>query len=92
MRLERAASVAKNGKFDYFTSTLLISPYQKHQLIKEIGESAAKKYGVKFLYKDLRPIFKEGINEARKADLYMQKYCGCIYSERDRYILKKGAF
>lgn len=84
-RLERAASVARNGKFGAFTTTLLISPYQKHDLIKNIGESAGKKYGVNFLYEDLRRGFKEGREGAREMDLYMQQYCGCIYSEAERY-------
>lgn len=88
MRLERAASVAQKGNFDFFTSTLLISPYQKHELIKEIGEEAAVKYKVDFYYKDFRSYFKEGLNCAREEELYMQQYCGCIYSERDRYIPK----
>ena len=84
-RLDRAASVAKKGNFDAFTTTLLISPYQKHELIKDMGESAGKKYGVDFLYNDLRKGFKEGHASAREMGLYMQQYCGCIYSEAERY-------
>lgn len=85
-RLERAASVAKKGKFDAFTTTLLVSPFQKHELIKRIGEEAASKYGVEFLYKDFREGFKEGVEKSKQLELYRQPYCGCIYSERDRYM------
>lgn len=88
MRLERAASVAKKGGFDAFTTTLLISPHQKHELIKKIGEAAGEKYGVKFHYCDLRPGFKEGREAGRELRLYMQQYCGCIYSEAERYCRK----
>ncbi len=85
-RLERAASVAKSGCFDAFTTTLLVSPFQKHDLIRRIGEEAGKKYGVEFLYKDFRGGFKEGVEKSRELGLYRQPYCGCIYSERDRYM------
>lgn len=88
-RLERAASVARKGGFDAFTSTLLVSPFQKHDLIKQIGEEAGQKYGVEFLYRDFRPGFKEGVEKSKAMGLYRQPYCGCIYSERDRYLPKK---
>ena len=52
-------------------------------------QEAAKKYDIKFLYKDFRPGFREGQNKARELELYMQKYCGCIFSEEDRYLSKK---
>jgi predicted adenine nucleotide alpha hydrolase (AANH) superfamily ATPase len=85
-RLERTASVAKKGGFDAFTTTLLISPHQKHDLIIKVGESAAQKYGVKFYYEDLRPGFRQGRELARALEIYMQQYCGCIYSEAERYL------
>lgn len=88
-RLERTASVAKKGNFDAFTTTLLVSPFQKHDLIVKVGEEAANKYGVKFLYKDFRKGFKEGVEKSKQMQLYRQSYCGCIYSERDRYVIKK---
>ncbi|MBQ5810790.1 MAG: epoxyqueuosine reductase QueH [Clostridia bacterium] len=84
-RMEAAAKYAAENGFDAFTSTLFISPYQNHELMKEIACAAAEKYGVKFLYRDFRPLFREGQAEARELGLYMQKYCGCIYSEEDRY-------
>lgn len=88
-RLERAASVAKKGNFDAFTTTLLVSPFQKHDLIRKIGEEAGRKYGVEFLYKDFRTGFKEGVEKSKELGLYRQPYCGCIYSERDRYAPKR---
>ena len=84
-RLESAAKFAAENGFDSFTSTVFISPYQNHELMKSIAEAAAEKYGIKFLYRDFRPLFREGQAKAREAGLYMQKYCGCIYSEEDRY-------
>lgn len=88
-RLARTASVAKKGNFDAFTTTLLVSPFQKHDLIRSIGEEAANKYGVDFLYMDFRQGFKEGVQRSKELGLYRQPYCGCIYSERDRYIPKR---
>jgi predicted adenine nucleotide alpha hydrolase (AANH) superfamily ATPase len=88
-RLEKTAEFAKQNRFDAFTSTLFISPYQNHELMKEIALESAEKYGVEFLYRDFRPYFKEGQEKARELDLYMQKYCGCIFSEEDRYTKKK---
>ncbi len=84
-RLEEVARYAAENGFEAFTSTLFISPYQNHELMKSIAEEMAEKYGVKFLYKDFRPLFREGQAEARALGLYMQKYCGCIFSEEDRY-------
>ncbi len=84
-RLFKTAEFARDNGFDAFTSTLFISPYQNHGLMKEIAEQAAAEYGVEFLYRDFRPFFKEGQEKAREKGLYMQKYCGCIFSEEDRY-------
>ncbi len=85
VRLEQTAKYAKENGYDAITTTLLVSPYQKHDLIKEQGEEIAKKYGLKFLYKDFRVGFRQGQDKARSLGLYMQKYCGCIYSEEERY-------
>jgi predicted adenine nucleotide alpha hydrolase (AANH) superfamily ATPase len=71
--------------FESFSTTLLISPYQNHDLLRKAGEEAAKRYGVAFLYRDFRPLFREGQRQAREMGLYMQKYCGCIFSEEERY-------
>ena len=80
-----AKYAAENG-FDSFTSTLFVSPYQDHELMKKVAEAAAKKYGIEFLYRDFRVGFREGQAEARSKEMYMQKYCGCIFSEEDRYL------
>ena len=85
IRLEQTSKYAKENGFDTISTTLLISPYQNHEAVKKIGEEMAKKYGLKFLYRDFRPGFREGQNKARELGLYMQKYCGCIFSEEDRY-------
>ena len=86
LRLGKTARIASERNFDAFSTTLLISPYQNHELIREIGEDMAALYGLDFLYRDFRPRFREGRNQARKAGYYMQKYCGCIYSEEERYL------
>ena len=86
LRLAQAAQYAARNGYDSFTTTLLVSPYQKHELIRQIGERLAEQYGIQFLYRDFRVGFREGQEKAREAGLYMQKYCGCIFSEEDRYI------
>lgn len=88
-RMERAAEYASEHGFAYFSSSLLISPYQNHELVRQTGEEYAAKYDVKFLYRDFRPLFQQGQARAREMGMYMQKYCGCIYSEEERYQSKK---
>ena len=85
-RLFEAARQAKEGGFDSFTSSLFISPYQKHELMRTVAERAAACYGVDFLYRDFRPLFRAGQERARELGLYMQKYCGCVFSEEERYL------
>ena len=85
MRLEATAQAAAENGFSAFSTTLTIRPYQNHELIQAAGEEAARKYGVRFLYRDFRPLFREGQAKARELGLYMQKYCGCIFSEEERY-------
>lgn len=85
VRLEQTAKYAKENGYDAISTTLLISPYQKHEELKELGEKIAQKYGLQFLYRDFRVGFREGQTKARELGLYMQKYCGCIFSEEDRY-------
>ena len=84
-RLEETARFAKENGFKYFCSTLLASLYQNHDAIIKAGERFGEKYGVKFLYRDFRPNFREGNNKAKENGFYMQKYCGCIFSEEERY-------
>ena len=85
MRLYEAARAAKEGGFDAFTSSLFISPYQNHELLREVAERAANEYGVQFLYRDFRPYFRAGQERARALGMYIQKYCGCVFSEEERY-------
>ncbi len=84
-RLRSTALMARRGKFDYFTTTLLYSKFQNHALIREIGEAAGKSVGVPFYYQDFRVGWKEGIERSKALNLYRQQYCGCIYSEKARY-------
>ncbi len=84
-RLRTTALIAKRGKFDYFSSTLLYSKFQKHDMLKSIGESIGKSIGVPFFYEDFRSGWKEGIDTSKNLGLYRQQYCGCIYSEKERY-------
>ena len=81
VRLEQTAKYAKEHGYDSFSTTLLISPYQNHEALKLVGEKMAKKYGLNFVYRDFRVGFREGQAKARELGLYMQKYCGCIFSE-----------
>ncbi|MDR2828189.1 MAG: epoxyqueuosine reductase QueH [Acholeplasmatales bacterium] len=88
IRLENVFKYACQFGYDAVSTSLLISPYQNHELIKETCEKLASLYNVKFIYKDFRPLFYEGQNKAREYGLYRQKYCGCIFSlfERDNLI------
>ena len=79
-RLEKVFEYAKKNGYTHVTTTLLISPFQKHDVIRKVCESLAKKYDVIFLYKDYRPLFEEGQQKAKELGMYRQKYCGCIYS------------
>ena len=86
MRLFETARTAKELGFDSFTASLFISPYQNHALMKEVAERAAEEYKIEFLYRDFRPYFKAGQEKARELGFYMQKYCGCVFSEEERYL------
>ena len=79
-RIGRTAKRAAKEGFTHFSSTLLISPYQNHEMIIDIAEKAAKESGVELYYRDFREYFRDGQNIAREEGLYRQKYCGCIYS------------
>ena len=89
VRLEQTAKYAKENGYDAFSTTLLISPYQKHDFLKKIGEEVARKYEIPFFYEDFRIGFRQGQAKARELGLYMQKYCGCIFSEEERYYYRK---
>jgi hypothetical protein len=85
IRLERTLSIAKRGRFDAFTSTLLYSKLQKHDVIRALGQDMAGGGAVAFLYRDFRLGWKEGIETSKAWGLYRQQYCGCLYSECERY-------
>ncbi|SHJ36640.1 epoxyqueuosine reductase QueH [Thermoclostridium caenicola] len=80
VRLEEAARYARETEHDVFTTSLLISPYQDHDLIVRTAKKAAARHGVRFYYEDFRPLYRAGRERARGKHWYMQKYCGCIYS------------
>ncbi len=85
VRLEATARLAKKSKFDAFSTTLLYSKRQKHELIKNIAENASKKYGIPFYYEDFREGWKIGQKLAEESGIYRQQYCGCIFSEKERF-------
>ncbi len=89
MRLSEAAKTAQANGFDAFATTLAISPYQNHELLQQVGQKMSEQFGIPYFYRDFRPYFREAQNKAKELGLYRQGYCGCIYSERDRYEKKK---
>lgn len=84
MRLSRAVQIAKHGNFDAFSTTLLYSKHQKHELIKSLCADLSTA-SVPFLYRDFRLGWTRGIEESRRMGIYRQQYCGCLYSEVERY-------
>lgn len=89
LRLFSAAAYAKQKGMDFFTTTLLISPYQNHDAIIEAGMEMSRIHGVPFYYKDFRIGFYTSKKIAKEMNLYMQKYCGCIFSEKERFARSK---
>ena len=87
-RLIETAKFALNNGYEAFSTTLLISPYQNHDLIKQIAQKIADDKKIAFLYRDFRKHFRSGQQSARALGIYMQKYCGCVFSEEDRYLKK----
>ena len=85
IRLNMTAAVARSAGFSHISTTLLYSKYQKHNVIKELGEEIAGDYGLEFFYEDFREGWKRGIELSKDKGLYRQEYCGCIYSEVERY-------
>jgi epoxyqueuosine reductase len=86
MRLKATARVARGGKFDAFTSTLLYSKFQNHDLIRQLAQQVVQEVGIPFYYVDFRKGWSAGMAKAKKMGLYKQQYCGCIFSERDRFM------
>ncbi len=84
-RLEETARYAAENGFTHFSTTLLVSPYQDHEGICRTAQMLADRCGVAFLYRDFREGFRQGQAKARELGLYMQKYCGCVFSEENRY-------
>jgi predicted adenine nucleotide alpha hydrolase (AANH) superfamily ATPase len=91
LRLTKTAKVAHSNGYDGFTTTLLISPHQKHELIKKVGEKVAKEKGIEFLYADLRKRYSDSRHITKPMNLYRQQYCGCLFSEWERYNQEKPA-
>jgi len=85
MRMRQTASYAKEHGFDCFSTTLLVSPYQQHELIRQAAQAAAAAEGIPFMYIDFRPGWQQGVKISRQLEMYRQPYCGCIFSEKDRY-------
>ena len=85
LRLEETAKIAKEKNFDYFTTTLSLSPYKNSNWINEIGENLKDKYQVEYLYSDFKKKngYKRSIELSKEYNLYRQNYCGCIYSKKD---------
>ncbi|MBE6747086.1 MAG: epoxyqueuosine reductase QueH [Ruminococcaceae bacterium] len=84
LRLEKTAEIAKENSFDFFTTTLTISPLKNAQVINEVGEEMAEKYGVAHLPSDFKKKggYKRSVELSAEFGLYRQNYCGCVYSVR----------
>ena len=82
LRLQKTARQAKEKGYSAFSTTLLVSPYQNHELLKQLGNQIAQEAGIDFYYEDFRPGFKQAQTEAKRKGIYLQKYCGCKYSIR----------
>ena len=84
-RLQTTALIAKRSQFDAFSTTLLYSKFQNHDAIRSIGESVSNQVGLPFIYQDFRTGWKKGVETSKQLGMYRQQYCGCIYSEKERY-------
>ena len=93
MRLEKSGEYAKQNGFDYFTTTLTVSPYKHSATLNQIGEDVSNLCGVKYLFSDFKKEdgYKHSIELSKKYNLYRQDYCGCQFSKRNReiYLLNK---
>jgi predicted adenine nucleotide alpha hydrolase (AANH) superfamily ATPase len=90
LRLKKTAEFAREKGLDYFSTTLLVSPYQDQEVLRGIGEEISKEERVIFYYDDFRAGFRKSHEAAKAEGIYCQKYCGCIYSEMERYKKKPG--
>lgn len=91
LRLREAARAAKTGGFDYFTTTLSISPYKNAQKLNEIGAAMEREYGVKYLYSDFKKKngYRRSVALSAEYGLYRQDYCGCVFSKTAREQLER---
>ena len=92
LRLAETAKIAADNKYDYFTTTLSISPYKNAKWLNEIGQREADRYeGLSYLYADFkkRNGYRRSIELSKEHGLYRQDYCGCIYSKKERMLQKK---
>lgn len=85
LRLKETARRAKADGCDYFTTTLLVSPYQDQELLKKLGNEVSREEGAEFYYEDFRPGFRQAHNLAHQQGIYCQKYCGCSFSLEERF-------
>lgn len=85
LRLEKTAGIAAKEGFDAFSTTLLGSPYQNHEALKEICLKFSRIFNIKFYYRDFRIGFRDAHKEARDSGMYCQNYCGCVFSLVERY-------
>ena len=85
MRLTRVARLARDLGYEAFTTTMLVSTQQDHEGLRRVAEEVAFAAGVEFLYRDFRPRVMDGVRESKEMGVYRQQYCGCVYSERERY-------
>jgi len=85
LRLSKTAETAREMGFDAFTTTLLISSHQKHDLLRETGDDVARERGIDFLYADLRKRYSDSRRMTKPLNLYRQQYCGCVYSDWERH-------
>ena len=93
MRLREAAEVAKRGGFDYFTTTLSISPLKDAVRLNSIGEALAEEYGLSYLYSDFKKKngYKRSTELSAQYGLYRQDYCGCVFSKEEQRLRKEAA-
>lgn len=89
LRLEKTAEAAVRQGVEAVSTTLLVSPYQDHDDIRSVGEAVALAHGLRFFYRDFRLFYRESVAVSRELGMYRQKYCGCVFSERERMLEKK---
>lgn len=92
LRLDKTAKLASELSFDYFATTLTVSPLKNSEKLNQIGEYLSKIYNVKYLYSDFKKKegYKHSIELAKEYNLYRQDYCGCIYSKQERELQKQN--